>query len=55
MRSALLRQDDTYYRHFTRIGTNWKNNRHLIEGDGSRPRKKDTELEHAFAGVRWEQ
>jgi hypothetical protein len=54
LRSALLRQHDTCYRHFTRIGTNWKNNRHLIEGDGSRPRKKDTELEHAFAGVRWE-
>lgn len=53
--SAVLKQDDTYYRHFTRIGTNWKNNRHLIEGDASRTRRKDTELEQAFAGVRWEQ
>jgi hypothetical protein len=53
--SSVLKQADTYYRHFTRIGTNWKNNRHQIEGDASKTRRKDTDLEQAFAGVRWEQ
>jgi hypothetical protein len=52
--SSVVKQSDTHYRHFTRIGTNWKNNRHLIEGDASR-RKKDIELEQAFARVRWDE
>jgi len=53
VRTTAMKPDDTCYRHFTRIGTNWKNNRHSIERDVRQ--KVDTELQQAFARVRWEQ
>ncbi len=55
MQTKTLQQSDTCYRHFTRIGTNWKNNRQSIERDTSRRRKEDTDLQQAFARVNWEQ
>jgi hypothetical protein len=55
MQTRTLEENDTCYRHFTRIGTNWKNNRHGIERDAPRQRKEDTALQKAFAQVKWEQ
>jgi hypothetical protein len=45
--------DETSYRHFSRIGTNWKNNREAIERCDPRRQKEDERLQQAFARVRW--
>ena len=53
-RARAMKQDDTCYRHFTRIGTNWKNNRQSIEQSALRHQREDRELLQAFARVRWQ-
>ena len=53
MRTAAMQEDDTCYRHFTRIGTNWKNNRQSID-NGAKQQREDVALRQAFARVRWE-
>ncbi len=53
MRTRGMKRDETSYRHFSRISTNWKNNRKAIEHCDPRRQKEDTRLQQAFARVKW--
>ena len=55
MRTRKMKFDETSYRHFSRISTNWKNNRKSIEHCDPRRQKEDTRLQQAFARVKWDQ
>ena len=50
-----MKFDETSYRHFSRISTNWKNNRKAIEHCDPRRQKEDTSLQQAFAKVKWDE
>ena len=53
MRTREMKCEETSYRHFSRISTNWKNNRKSIEYCDPRRQKEDTRLQQAFARVKW--
>ena len=50
-----MKFDETSYRHFSRISTNWKNNLKSIEHCDPRRQKEDTSLQQAFAKVKWDE
>jgi hypothetical protein len=54
MRAQRLKLDETCYRHFRQIGTNWKNSRTSIEPSNRVRHKEDARLQEAFARVRWD-
>jgi hypothetical protein len=53
MRTRKMKRNETSYRHFSRISTNWKDNRKSIEHCDPRRQKEDTRLQQAFARVKW--
>jgi hypothetical protein len=55
MRAQLMKRDATYYRHFSQISTNWKNNRKDMELSDRVRHKEDAKLQQAFAKVKWDE
>jgi hypothetical protein len=55
MRARKMKHDNTCYRHFSQINTNWKNNRKDLELSDRVPHKEDVKLQKAFAKVKWEE
>jgi Glycosyltransferase family 92 len=55
MRARKMKDDATYYRHFSQINTNWKNNRKDLEISDRVPNKEDAKLQEAFAKVKWDE
>ncbi len=55
MRTHKMKFDETSYRHFSRISTNWKNNLKSIEQCDPRRKKEDTSLRQAFSRVKWDE
>jgi hypothetical protein len=54
MRARMLKLDETCYRHFRQIGTNWKSNRASLELSKGK-HKEDARLGEAFARVQWDE
>jgi hypothetical protein len=54
MQGRRLPIDETCYRHFRQIGTNWKSNRTRVEPHRPRDYKPDGTLLEAFAKVNWD-
>jgi hypothetical protein len=53
MRARKLRLDQTCYRHFRQMNTNWKNKRTGIEASDRGQYQEDAKLREAFAKVNW--
>jgi Glycosyltransferase family 92 len=55
MPARKMKGDATYYRHFSQISTNWKNNRKQMELSDRVRHKEDVKLQEAFARVKWDE